>query len=186
MSVRLELLAGLLEYPGAPFEHAREAMRADPETASLARSFDPLDRTALEETYTRTFDLNGETSLYVGHHLFGEDWRRGLFLAGLKHSYGESGFPSGSELPDHLPLLLRYIARRERDQERDEEIDELIQDCVIPALSHLLTTLRDDENPYRAALEMILRSLGCKTPPDASYDTMPCKTSSTSPFPILR
>lgn len=186
MSARLELLAGLLEYPGADFDNARESLRADPETSTLAGAFDPHDRAALEEAYTRTFDLNGDTSLYVGHHLFGEDWRRGLFLAGLKRSYTESGFPSGSELPDHLPLLLRFISRRERGGEPDDEVDDLIRDCLIPAVSRLVTTLRDDGSPYRAALEMILRSLGCDTPQDAGYETMPCKTSSTSPFPILR
>lgn len=182
MSARLELLAGLLEYPGASFDRAREAMGTDPETASLALAFGPLDRAALEETYTRTFDLSGDTCLYVGHHLFGEDWRRGLFLAGLEHSYRESGFSRDSELPDYLPLLLRFIASREHD----EEIEELIQDCIIPAVSRLVKALRDDTSPYRGALEMILRSLGCEMAGDAGYETMPCKTSSTSPFPILR
>lgn len=186
MGASLELLAGLLEYPGARFERATEALRADPETICLIQAFERPGRAALEETYTRTFDLNGDTSLYVGHHLFGEDWRRGLFLAGLKQSYRESGFSSGSELPDHLPLLLRFIARRQRDEEREEEVHELLQDCVIPAVSRLVTTLRDGENPYRAALEMILRALGCETPRDTACETMPCKPFSTSPFPILR
>ncbi len=177
MPVSLEVLAQLLEYPGPQFDRAR----ALPETAPASGGFDAYSRAALEEIYTRTFDLNGDTSLYVGHHLFGDDWRRGLFLAQLNHTYKETGFSCGAELPDHLSPLLRFIALHESG----EETEELIHDCVIPAVTHLLTSLRDDENPYRATLQTLLQTLGGDAP-ETVYETIPCKPFYTSPFPILR
>jgi nitrate reductase molybdenum cofactor assembly chaperone NarJ/NarW len=66
----------------------------------------PLDR--MEEVYTRTFDLQGICHPYVGYHLFGNDSKRGMFMAGLKEHYEICEFSSGNELPDHLSTMLRF------------------------------------------------------------------------------
>ena len=95
--------------------------------------------------YTRTFDLSPVCALDIGYHLFGENYKRGVFLANLRET--EAPFDLGQEhqLPDYLPVLLRLLTKLD-----DEELrGALIVDCMIPALEKMLKTLSEGENPYR-------------------------------------
>ncbi len=63
----------------------------------------------LQEEYVKIFDMNAEHSLYLTHHLFGDDKNRGPALIDLEHLYEEYGFSKTSnELPDYLPLILEF------------------------------------------------------------------------------
>ena len=136
----LETFAGLLEYPrGREAELAAEGALAlagvHPEAASLlggVRAFlaeTPLARA--EEVFTATFDLQATCAPYAGVHLFGEGYKRRVFLAGLSAMYSSRGFSAGRELPDH----------------------------VDPALANMIGSFADSGNPYGdvlRALRMIL------------------------------
>ncbi len=64
----------------------------------------------LEELYTGTFDLQAVCYPYVGYHLFGDSYKRGMFMAQLNAGYRERGFSAGNELPDHVAVILRFLA----------------------------------------------------------------------------
>ncbi|HSE32303.1 MAG TPA: hypothetical protein VLA93_12100, partial [Pyrinomonadaceae bacterium] len=79
-------LADLFEYPESNL--ARQ-IAVDGNT-DLSESFtnfragiENFSLSNLQELYTRTFDLNPACALEIGYHLFGENYKRGEFLANL-------------------------------------------------------------------------------------------------------
>ena len=116
----LDLMAGMLEYPQTDLtEPVRECQGLvsldNPEAAAHLREFHdfvaatPLGR--LQEVYTGTFDLNAACDPYLGFHLFGESYKRSAFMVELKQRYRAHGFTiSNSELPDHVAVVLRFLA----------------------------------------------------------------------------
>lgn len=136
------LFADILEYPREGIEGAVRAC------AGLAAERDPLAgrllaqfrarvaRTSagrLQEIYTGTFDMDAFRSPYVGYHLFGESYKRSVFLLELKDRYGAKQIEVGTEMPDHLALLVRYLAACDDPDERDD----LIQWALLPVLEQL-------------------------------------------------
>ncbi len=167
--IALDKLAPLVEYPGPALWRAIEECGAlvPGEFRTAAR-----DPGALEQTYTDAFDLRPERSLYVGHHLFGEDLRRSLFMARLKGRCAELGVDCGVELPDHLAVVLRLLAA----EGPGADTDELIVECTIPAVKRMLAAAPP---PYDGVLSAILTALEEKG--GAAWTT-----SSSSPSPISR
>jgi nitrate reductase delta subunit len=104
-----------------------------------------------QELYTRTFDINPVCSLDVGFHLFGEDYDRGRFLAMLRGSQQEAGMPEERELPDHLPVVLRWLAR----VYGSELHVDMVTECVLPALRKMDEALGKGTNPYAGLLQTI-------------------------------
>ena len=47
----------------------------------------------LEESYTRTFDVNPSCALEIGWHLFGEDYMRGQFLVRMRGELAKYEIP---------------------------------------------------------------------------------------------
>ena len=160
----LETFAGLLEYPrGGEAELAAEGASAlagvHPEAASLlggVRAFlAETPRARAEEVFTATFDLQATCAPYAGVHLFGEGYKRRVFLAGLSAMYSSRGFSAGQELPDHVTVLLRFLA----GPADEEEARILVEDGLAPALTKMIETFADSGNPYGdvlRALQMVL------------------------------
>lgn len=157
---RYEHLAAALEYPteqtAALLETCEAQFRAScPRAAELLTPLrqyltdNPLE--TVQERYTRTFDLTPVCALDVGYHLFGEDWQRGPFLARLRESQQEAGVNAGLELPDHLPIVLKWLARVEGTDVHDD----MVRECVLPALAKMDACLADSDNPYRHLLRAI-------------------------------
>lgn len=114
-----------------------------------------LDQTPfsqVEEIYTRTFDLQAICHPYVGYHLFGEDCRRGMFMARLQEHYRRHNFAAGNELPDHLGVMLRFLAMEDDGEEREE----LIRLCIIPSLQKMVEGFKSERNPYFGVLQALL------------------------------
>ncbi len=156
-----DAIAGLLEYPGPGILEEIDGCRArlapiEPEAADLLDRFRAemarLGQGGREELYTKTFDMAPDRTLYAGHHLFGDDPRRGFFLSRLKEHYEARGFDCGKELPDHLGLMLRFVAANRSD----EETGELIRECMVPALGKALAGFKDADGVYAAVLQAIL------------------------------
>jgi nitrate reductase delta subunit len=126
----------------------------------------PLGR--LEEIYSGTFDLDAACHPYVGYHLFGESYKRSVFLLELKERYRARGFDvPENELPDHLAVLLRFLAITD-----DVTLaGEIIHEALLPALERMMGKAKSagyDEgetpepphnrrqyNPYRGILEAL-------------------------------
>lgn len=114
--------------------------------------------TRWEEVYTRTFDLQPVCWPYVGYQLFGESYKRGMFMARLRSTYRRQGFDAGDELPDHLAVLLEYVALH---GDKDEELSkDLLDLCIKPALSKMLQAMRRADTPYKGVLEALAVTLG--------------------------
>ena len=154
-TVLYDLLAGIVEYPTPLIAEragecaARLAALGGQGAHSMARFHAFVTRTpipALEEIYTATFDLRPVCYPYVGYQLFGDTYKRGEFLAQLNARYREQGFTVSGELPDHLGVILRYLART-RDQD-------LIEEGLAPTLKRMFDQLAG--NPYRDALRAAL------------------------------
>ncbi len=131
-----------------------EPFRAFVETATLGE---------LQEAYTRAFDLDTMSDLeptcypYVGHVLFDDNHKRSAFLVGLNERYGEHGFSAGTELPDHLVVLLRFVASCEDAALAEELLDE----AIMPALGRLVGKLDAEAVPEtgRERYQLVLRAL---------------------------
>jgi len=120
----------------------------------------PLPR--LEELYTHTFDLQVVCYPYVGYQLFGESYKRGAFLARLNEGYREHDFTAGDELPDHVAVVLRFLALGlgvTGDFGRT-----LLWEGLIPALEKMAQAFGEaGGNPYRHVVQTLLLALRAET-----------------------
>lgn len=100
-----------------------------------------------EELHTSTLDLSPMFVPYVGHVVWGENYRRGEFMAELKGSMAAAGVDLGGELPDHIEPVLRYLAAT------PEPLADLL-DVLPGAADSMRDTLRKvaPDNPYRHLL----------------------------------
>ncbi len=158
----LLLLARVLEYPGPDTAEAREELVSlletwRPEAAeSLRGHVEALGDASLyaqQERYAATFDVNPAVCLYVGYHLFGDSYPRGAFMARLAGEFQRVGFEFDRELPDHLPIVLRYLAR-------PDAVDtiELVDEAMVPALRTIVRAFAETSNPYAPLLEAVLHT----------------------------
>ena len=145
------ILAGLLEYPGDDWaerlERAEELCLPG-NSHGLLREFLCDMQSApvplLQECYTQIFDLNPVCTLEAGYHLFGENYKRGLFLAKLSETEKSLDVALNGQLPDYLPALLLLLDRMPEDELRAD----LISQCMVPALEKMSQSLSKSESPY--------------------------------------
>ncbi len=161
------LFAEVLGYPGDSLsESANECLRqlddSFPDIADQMRSFvtftEGQSRGGLEELYSETFDLAPASTLYIGYHLFGETPKRSSFLVRLEEAYQSHGFHSGTELADHLCVLLRFLGVAQDA----EFVIPLLEESILPVLDKMSGDLQKSKNGYSPAvssLRLFLRQL---------------------------
>lgn len=172
MDRTLKALSLVLSYP------TRELQDAMPEigavlasdrrlTAAVRRSLRPLveelggwDLYDLEERYVALFDRSRTLSLNLFEHLHGESRDRGSAMVSLVETYQAAGLePATWELPDHLPIVLEFLATRPAGEAR----------AVLADAGHILGALKDRlarrESTYGAVLVALLALAGAR--PDA-------------------
>lgn len=140
---RYDVLAKLFAHPGPSFQTDLEeayAQHADayPAAARALRKFEELlplgESIAMEELYTRTFDIQAITSLDIGYTLFGEDYKRGALLAHLSGEHTRADNDCGVELADHLTNVLRLLPKLSDAALREE----LVRVLVAPAVREMI------------------------------------------------
>jgi len=89
-----------------------------------------IDIKSWEEIYTRSFDVQALTTLDLGYVLFGDDYKRGELLVNLNNEHKKADNACRNELSDHLPNVLRLLAKL-KDEELRADIISLI---LYPAL----------------------------------------------------
>jgi nitrate reductase assembly molybdenum cofactor insertion protein NarJ len=143
-------LATLFDYPEADLpaqvRELRESLQSRyPAAASRFESFakalpssrEPLSETELDdvqEIFTRSFDVQAITTLGVGYVVFGDDYKRGELLVNLNREHREAGLDCGSELSDHLPNVLRLIAK----WQDPEIVVEFVEEILHPAIDKMI------------------------------------------------
>jgi len=151
----LPVIAGLLEYPDSDWPaKVKTALDVDV-TSDFCRAVEFISLSELQELYARTFDLNPACALEVGYHLFGENYKRGEFLANLRETEAPFDIGQANQLPDYLPVLLRLLTKLDEEDLRLS----LITQCLIPALEKMLGTFRDGANPYSSLLAAVRQTL---------------------------
>lgn len=138
-------LAALLDYPRAPLGEQAQlclklAQALDAGAAATIERFADYVASAsvdeLQESYTKAFDLDTLSELeptwypYVGHQLVEDHSKRSAFLVELSSRYKAHDFDAGTELPDHMVVVLRFVAHCP-----DEQLaQELVHEGLVPAL----------------------------------------------------
>ena len=156
----LGLFADILDYPapglaGRAAECAALIGAAQPEAVALLESFrsfaEETSLGKLQEVYSGFFDLNSICHPYVGYQLFGENYKRSIFLIGLKKAYRAEGFEAdASEIADRLSIVLRFVAH----SKGGEEIDELLNRGLLPALARMTTKPESDGHQHDGPVDI--------------------------------
>ena len=131
MTLTLKALSALLTYPDAALARGtaeiETALRDEALLdASAIEGLRPLlaelgsrDLFDLQERFVLLFDRSRSLSLNLFEHVHGESRARGQAMVDLLETYRAGGFePVGPELPDHLPMLLEFLAARPLDEAR--------------------------------------------------------------------
>ncbi len=155
-----EALAALLTYPGIDYrQHLALAIEVAPPAAGanivrFATEIEGLSTEQLQETFTRTFDLNPLCSQEIGWHLFGENYERGLLLVRMREELRLAQIPEGAELPDHLTHALRLLGRRD-----DAWAADFTAAILLPALMKMLEAFRGKDAAYEHLLLALAATL---------------------------
>ena len=172
------LLAEILDYPiSSPTEKVKECIALvsadNGDAAARLQRFQALaeetSMTRLEEIYTTTFDLDAACHPYVGYHLFGESYKRSVFLVELKERYRQFGFVfSDTELPDRLSVLLKFLSLSMEEESRQE----IIAEGLLPALEKMSKEPKEGDresqgegDAYRNVLQALRLILKCISAP---------------------
>jgi len=165
-----EALARMLDYPAE-----KESLQNDYDVVSTFMENHGLDCSlasfadftavsplaTLQEEYVAAFDFNPATAPYLGHHLFGDNQKKGSYMIMLKQEFERCGYtPSGVELPDHLSVVLGFLAHRAR-QEGDGvgARQPFITDCVLPGVERMNTAFADRQGSLWKPLVEAARQL---------------------------
>jgi nitrate reductase delta subunit len=152
ISASYDALARLLDYPADKEQLQADygvvsdflnKQRLDSSIAVFAEFAGASSLAALQEEYVATFDFNPATAPYLGHHLFGDNQKKGSYMIMLKQEFERCGYaPSGVELPDHLSVLLGFLAHLARQEASGERVgarQPFIAECVLPGVERLHT-----------------------------------------------
>ncbi|MEM7060996.1 MAG: nitrate reductase molybdenum cofactor assembly chaperone [Pseudomonadota bacterium] len=164
MDMTLKALSVLLSYPTVELKEdaswiALQVMtdeRLDIATLEvLTPLFDALsndDIYDLQERYVMLFDRSRTLSLNLFEHVHGESRDRGGAMVSLLETYHDGGFePATSELPDHLPVLLEFLATQPSSIGQETLAD------AANIFEALKTRLSRRESPYGAVFAALLQ-----------------------------
>lgn len=165
-------LSLLLSYPEADLQQAIPAIRTLLRDEGLLgphrmAALDPLlkslgqdDLYDLQERYVLLFDRSRTLSLNLFEHIHGESRDRGGAMVDLLETYRAGGLDlTGSELPDHLPVLLEFLSTRPLAEAQ----------AILADAGHILVALEERlvrrQSPYAAIFDALVALA------DASSDT---------------
>ena len=138
-----QTLAELFQYPRDDYREKVQMVDSIlsnyyPETISDFKEFsayvNKASHEALEELFSRTFDVQAITTLDIGYVLFGDDYKRGELLVNLNREHREAGNDCGNELADNLSNILRLLPKMKDIEIRNEVVEKLI----MPALDKII------------------------------------------------
>jgi nitrate reductase assembly molybdenum cofactor insertion protein NarJ len=88
----------------------------------------------VQEIFTRSFDVQAITTLSVGYIVFGDDYKRAELLVNLNREHRDVGLDCGTELSDHLPNVLRLLAK----WQDPEIVTEFVEEILHPAIDNMI------------------------------------------------
>lgn len=182
MHMPLKAISALLSYPTVDLQAASaeliEALQQGnllpAETieslAALVNTIASSDIYDLQETYVALFDRSRTLSLNLFEHVHGESRDRGGAMVDLVENYRAAGFePQSSELPDHLPVLLEFLALRPLGEAR-----EVLADAA-HILEGLQVRLNRRESQYAPVFAALLHISGAEANKEALAELLAVK-----------
>ena len=152
-----ELQAAMPEIGGVLASDSRLTAAARRALRPLVERLQSSDIYDLQEGYVALFDRSRSLSLNLFEHVHGESRDRGGAMVSLVETYRAAGFdPATSELPDHLPVLLEFLATRPFVETRDTLADAA---HIFEALNARLVRR---QSPYGAVFAALLQLAGAK------------------------
>ncbi len=162
MDRTFKALSLILSYPTTDLQQAMPeiggVLAADSRlTAAARRDLRPLveelggrDIYELQEQYVMLFDRSRTLSLNLFEHVHGESRDRGGAMVSLVETYRDGGFePVTSELPDHLPVLLEFLATRSQTEGQETLAD------AAHIFEALAVRLARRDSPYGAVFAVL-------------------------------
>lgn len=141
--IHYSLLSNLFRYPDAAFVENINSIQqflntnykeAGKELERFTKWVNETDLYKQEELFTKTFHIQAICYLDLGYVLFGEDYKRGDFLANMKVEQEKMNVDLENELADNILNVLKLISIHE-----DKEfVSELCARIVIPAVKKML------------------------------------------------
>lgn len=156
-----KLLSVLLDYPREDLKSQLPELRAtlaevdaSPAERELIERFldwlEAADCIDIQMEYVATFDLDARHSLYLTHHIFGDDKNRGPALIDMEEYYRAYGLSTiAGELPDYLPLMLEFAATLEAAEAR------LFLSHVRKVLASLAVNLEETASPWAPLVRIV-------------------------------
>lgn len=167
MLMTLKALSALLCYPTKELQEATDEIRTalqsdDLLSADVVAAMSPLldqiasdDIYEQQESYVGLFDRSRTLSLNLFEHVHGESRDRGGAMVDLVENYRDAGFePATTELPDHLPVLLEFLAMQGMS-----ETKEILADAA-HILEALKLRLERRESAYAGVFAALLQLSG--------------------------
>ncbi len=150
-----ELQGAMAEISAVILSDTRLTTAARGALAPLLDQLQGDDIYALQEAYVGLFDRSRTLSLNLFEHVHGESRDRGGAMVSLVETYRDAGFdPATSELPDHLPVLLEFLALRPRAEAQDTLAD------AAHIFAALVERLERRESAYAAVFAALLQLSG--------------------------
>jgi nitrate reductase molybdenum cofactor assembly chaperone NarJ/NarW len=157
-------IASVLESEGIFSPQAQKAIQP------LLADMDRLDLYDLQELYVLLFDRSRTLSLNLFEHVHGESRDRGPAMVDLLETYRAGGFDlAGTELPDHLPILLEFLSTRPLEEAR-----ELLADAG-HILAALAERLHRRDSKYAAVLAGLAEVAGVESSSDMVQELLSVK-----------
>ncbi|MEO9825930.1 MAG: nitrate reductase molybdenum cofactor assembly chaperone [Paracoccaceae bacterium] len=153
----LELQQAMPEIGGVLASETRMTAAARRALRPLVEELATRDIYDVQEAYVMLFDRSRTISLNLFEHVHGESRDRGGAMVSLVETYRDGGFdPVTSELPDHLPVLLEFLATRPAS-----EAEETLADAahIFEAITERLVRR---ESPYAAVFAGLVQLSGVK------------------------
>lgn len=148
------LFADILDYPAPGLaDKAGECVTlvgtAAPAAVTLLDGFRSFSEQTslgkLQEVYSSFFDLSPLCHPYVGYQLFGENYKRSVFLLALKQRYRAEAFEaSTSEIADRLSIVLRFVSL----SKAGKDTGELVREGLLPAVNRMTTTPESSDHDH--------------------------------------
>lgn len=159
-------LAALLEYPSRKELLIESCGKVAPwlgeDFPAMVHASTPAE---LQEEYVAIFDFNPALAPYLGHHLYGDNQKKASYMIAVKEQYRQFGFqPANRELPDHLGVLLSFLAHL-TVQGEDEFRRRFIHEMVAPGLEKFVAaSVPRTRSPWLSLIEAagLLCSADCQ------------------------
>jgi nitrate reductase delta subunit len=152
------LASRLMDFPGEDLPNRESLLKAADSMPEGSRQvvldfLEYVGKTsfiALQEEYTRTFDLNPSLCLNLTFHKWGDDKKRSSALVEFKKMYRDAGFDVHcAELPDYLPLVLEFLSVCR------ESACLPIYDQYGEQVTLIASRLREMQSPYAGLAEIL-------------------------------